>query len=112
MFSLVRAKAHLFFLPAGKMRAAGLPFLALAVGSKNKCAFARTNENTDLTHDYSSSLKIFRFTAKPSAPRPARVLDLVLAIFAVLLEEEHCGSLPSLQPPPVIIRFSRAVLPR
>src|SRR5271165_1777455 len=37
-------------LPAGEVRAADFPVLALAVGGKNECAFACAGENPDCAH--------------------------------------------------------------
>ena len=37
-------------LPAGEMRAADVPLLALAVGRENERAFARADENTNTAH--------------------------------------------------------------
>src|SRR5258708_3343069 len=37
-------------LPASEVRAADFPVLALAVGGKNECAFARTCQDTNLAH--------------------------------------------------------------
>src|SRR2546427_180411 len=47
---------HVINLPAGKVRAADLPFLTCSVRSKNERAFARTHENTNLAHDRSFRL--------------------------------------------------------
>src|SRR2546428_13932339 len=60
---------HVIDLPTRKIRGTDLPFLTLAVGTKNECAFARTNENTDMAPVYSWSLKNFQFygpTQRPS----------------------------------------------
>src|SRR5438876_7456910 len=41
--------------PARKVRAAHIPFLALAVRRQNECAFARANQNSYLAHPFSPS---------------------------------------------------------
>src|SRR5437879_1814139 len=65
---------HVIDLPAAKIRAPDLPFLTLAVGTKNECASARTSENTDMAHVYSCSLKNFQFYGQTQRPSTCKGL--------------------------------------
>ena len=52
-------------LPAGKVRAADVPFFALAVGRQNECAFARAYQNPYSAHAFSFLDFAFNFFYSP-----------------------------------------------
>src|SRR5207302_9586775 len=51
-------------LPAREMRAADVPLLAFAVCSKNECAFACANQNTDVAHFSLLNFYVWHFSSK------------------------------------------------
>src|SRR4029077_10618005 len=47
---ICRRALHVVHLPAGKVRAADVPFVALAICGQDECAFACTCQNSYLAH--------------------------------------------------------------